>query len=297
MTFTAQLAVVCGALAGLGITLVVQFLFPSHPDLGDALARLRTQTVATGPDITQYGLQDRVGLAVQRRFGALPGFRVPARDLNILRIPTYTWLGEKALLFVVGLAFPPVLTLVMALFGLTLPIYLPAGGSLLLGGLFFAVPSLTVKERAARAREEFARAVAAFIELVAMERLSGTGTAQSLESAAAIGGTWALERIREELLRARLSGTTPWEGLSELSEELGVPELDDLASIMRLAGEEGAQVYEALRARGRSLRTQLLAAEHAKANAASESMVVPVAMLAFVFVFILAVPAGIRILG
>ena len=33
----------------------------------------------------------------------------------------------------------------------------------------------------------------------------------------------------------------PWEALHGLAEELGLPELDDLADIMRLSGEEGAQ--------------------------------------------------------
>ena len=36
--------------------------------------------------------------------------------------------------------------------------------------------------------------------------------------------------------------------------ELGLPELDDLADIMRLSGEDGAAVYQMLRARAASMR-------------------------------------------
>jgi Flp pilus assembly protein TadB len=173
---------------------------------------------------------------------------------------------------------------------------LPVVLSLALGALFFALPSLTVRERAAKAREDFARAVGAYIELVALERLAGAGTSQALEHAAQVGQSWVFERIREELLRSRLSGTTPWNSLAELAEELGVPELGDLSDIMRLAGEEGAQVYEALRARGRSLRTGMLTREQARANAASERMVLPVAMLALCFALMIATPAMYRLL-
>lgn len=296
MTLHVQLAILLGALSGLGLTLIVRQFVPAHPDLKDALARLQSQRVQP-PSDSGRGLQDRLGLALQRRAGNYPGFQVPTRELAILRIPTHQFLGEKGLLGLLGLAVPPIMTMLLALAGLQLPVYIPAGAALIAGAFLFMVPTLTVKERAARAREEFARAVGAYIELVALERLGGTGTTQSLESAAEVADSWAIERIREELLRAKLSGTTPWQSLADLSEELGVNELTDLADIMRLAGEEGAQVYEALRARGRALRTQMLTLEHAKANAASETMVAPVAMLAIVFVLMLAVPAGIRMLG
>ena len=75
-----------------------------------------------------------------------------------------------------------------------------------------------------------------------------------------------------------------------------MPELGDLSDIMRLAGQEGAQVYEALRARGRSLRTAMLTREQARANAASERMVLPVAMLALCFALLVATPAMYRLL-
>lgn len=283
-----------GALAGAGLALVVAQLVPAPPDLGAALARLSQQR-STAPELAPRGLQDRLGRAVLARGGTLPGLRPPVRELAILRIQPHEWLGEKVLLGVIGLAFPSLLATVLDLAGVPLPWVLPVVLSLALGALFFALPSLTVRERAAKAREDFARAVGAYIELVALERLAGAGTSQALEHAAQVGQSWVFERIREELLRSRLSGTTPWDSLSELAEELGVPELGDLSDIMRLAGEEGAQVYQALRARGRSLRTGMLTREQARANAASERMVLPVAMLALCFAFMIATPAMYRL--
>jgi hypothetical protein len=284
-----------GALAGAGLALVVAQLVPAPPDLGAALARLSEQR-RTSAELAGVGLQDRLGRALLAH-ATLPGVRPPLRDLAILRIQPHEWLGEKALLAVIGLSFPPLLASMLDILGAPVPWVIPAVVSLALGALFFALPSLTLHERAARAREDFARAVGAYIELVALERLAGAGTSQALENAAQVGHSWVFERVREELMRSRLSGTTPWESLSRLAEELGVPELGDLSDIMRLAGEEGAQVYEALRARGRSLRTAMLTREQAKANAASERMVLPVAMLALCFALLIATPAVYRLLS
>ena len=67
-------------------------------------------------------------------------------------------------------------------------------------------------------------------------------------------------------------------------------ELDDVAKIVRLSGEEGASVYETLRARGKSLRVELLNKEHTRAKEASERMTLPMTSLAIVFVGIILTP-------
>lgn len=281
-----------GGLSGLGCALFISQLIPARtPDLSSALDRLTTQEIkVTTPAPGGANVQERLGRLALTRAATLPGLRPPLRELAILRIQPSMFLGEKILLAIIGLAFPPLLTALAGLVGLSLPWAAPVVVSIAFAALFFALPSLSLRDKAAKAREEFARAVGAYIELVALERLAGSGSNQALESAAMVGNSWVFERIREELLRARLSGTTPWDSLSALAEELGVPELADLSDIMRLAGEEGAQVYQALRARGRSLRTAMLTREQARANAASERMVMPVALLAFVFALTAGIP-------
>ena len=82
-----------------------------------------------------------------------------------------------------------------------------------------------------------------------------------------------------------------------MSEQLGLPELAELADIMRLSGEEGAQVYITLRARSSALRNALLNAELENANAANERMSMPASMLGVVFLVILIGPALIRLIA
>ena len=298
MNPTAMAALLFGSTAGLGLALLVAQLVPARtPKLSAALSRLSTQAPeVVDPAPGGADLQERVGRLLLTRAGHLPGLGIPSRELALLRIRPSTWMGQRALLGVIGLALPPIFTAILNLEGVSAPWSIPTLGSLLCAALLFTLPVFRVKERAAKAREDFARAVGAYIELVALERLAGSGTNQALESAAMVGDSWVFERIREELLRSRLSGTTPWDSLSSLSDELGIPELADLSDIMRLAGEEGAQVYEALRARGRSLRTAMLTREQAQANAASERMVMPVAVLALVFALTAGAPAAYTLL-
>ena len=109
----------------------------------------------------------------------------------------------------------------------------------------FFLPDYNVRDDAKKARAEFARALGAYIDLVALER----ATRQRRP-----GRRW---RSPPRSATAGCSAGSPrnWPGAAGPGRrrgrrctpsptELGLPELDDLADIMRLSGEEGAQVYE-----------------------------------------------------
>ncbi|PSL01380.1 pilus assembly protein TadC [Haloactinopolyspora alba] len=296
-----ELGILAGALAGLGLTLVIRELAPSHPHLRATLGRLHNDAGPAPsvqvPTSRQTSLfQDRLGRMLEQRLPTLVGFRLPRRELDLLRIPTYRYFGEKALWALLGLCFPAILTMTLMIMGVTPPFSIPAFVGLILAVVMWFLPDIETRQKANRAREDFTRALGAYIDLVALERAGGAGSTQAMENAAEVGDSWVFQRLREELARARWSGTTPWEGLHTLSRQLGLNELDDLADIMRLSGEEGATVYESLRARAEGLRNATLSAEHARANADSERMVMPVALLGVVFMAILAAPTVMRML-
>lgn len=289
-------ALVAGVLIALGLTVTVAALVPAAPDLRSALVRMSSASTSPEDVVRPAGVEARLGHLLHDRLGDHRLLRTPHRDLAVLHSGAQAWLGQKALFAFVGLAFPPVMTLAVRTVGQPLPLVLPAVASLVLASVLWFVPDVDVRTRAATARAEFARAVTAFIDLTALERAGGTGTTQALENAAQIGGSWVFERIRESLNRARWSGTTPWHQLAELSDQIGVPELADLADIMRLSGEEGVAVYDNLRSRSRSMRTAMLSREQARANADSERMVIPVALLGLLFLCLLAFPAIARVI-
>jgi hypothetical protein len=277
-----QLALAGGTLVGLGVALLLWRLAPAHPDLADALQRLsprahRVEAIPGAADSRQ-----RLGVWALKRLPAAVWARTPTRDLALLRIPLARFYGEKVLYAVVGLCIPPLLSALCYLLDLPLPLVVPVVATIGLASVMFWLPDVNVRDDAKRARAEFARALGAYIDLVALERHSGSGTRQAMEVAADVGDSWVFRRIGEELARSRWSGLPPWQALHTLSTELG---------------QEGAQVYSNLRARSAGMRSAMLNAELAKANEVGERMSIPMSILGVIFLALLICPALLRILG
>jgi len=295
-----QLALVAGALVGLGVALLVWRLAPADPDLGDALQRLspehakRRSVEATH---TASDTRERLGVWGMKTLPAGAWGTIPVKELAILRIPISRYYGEKIMFALLGLAIPPLLTTFFTLLGARLPIFIPAVATLGLATVMFFLPNYNVRDDAKKARAEFSRALGAYIDFVALERNSGAGPRQAMEVAAGVGDSWVFRRLSEELARTRWSGLTPWDALHGLALELGLPELDDLADIMRLSGEEGAQIYRSLRARSSGMRSAMLATEKGKANEVGEKMSIPMSLLGVIFLAILVAPALLRVIG
>ena len=301
MTVTGlQLALVAGALVGLGVALLVWRLAPADPDLGDALQRLSPEHAkrrAVETTHTASDIRERLGVWGMKTLPAGAWGTIPVKELAILRIPISRYYGEKIMFALLGLAIPPLLTIFFTLLGARLPIFIPAVATLGLATVMFFLPNYNVRDDAKKARAEFSRALGAYIDFVALERNSGAGPRQAMEVAACVGDSWVFRRLSEELARTRWSGLTPWDALHGLALELGLPELDDLADIMRLSGEEGAQIYRSLRARSSGMRSAMLATEKGKANEVGEKMSIPMSLLGVIFLAILVAPALLRVIG
>ena len=289
-------AVLAGLVVGVGVLLLLREAVPGHPHLGAALNRIAGADRRTAPAVGGVALADRVGAALEPHLTHRRLVRVPAQDLALLDTTVPAFLGRKAAYAMLGLGFAPLLAAGMALAGAGLPLVVPTVGSLALAVGLWLVPDLDVHLRAAAARLDFARAITAYLDLTALERAAGSGASQAMERAALVGDSWVFERLRSELLRAQWTGTPPWEALEALADHLRLPELSDLADIMRLSGEEGTAVYDTLRARSKGMRSALLTREQTAANADSERMVIPVALLGLVFLCLLAYPALVRVL-
>ncbi len=284
-----------GALVGIGITLVVAGLREPVPDLAAGVARMTGSAVFPDAAPGSGPLERWLGGAAARLAEALHLDRHRA-DLALTGTTATRMAFEKMGYAFVGLAFPVLLTSILSIAGLALPLPVPAvAGVGLAVGMSF-LPEVELRRRAAVARVQMRRTVCVYLELVALERAADAGAVEALERAAAIGDGPGFGHIREALLRARLEGRTPWQQLSGLAVELGVPELGDVADIMRLSGEDGAAVLPTLRARAASLRAWLLQAEVTAANEASERMSIPVALLGVAFMALLGFPAFWRIL-
>lgn len=302
MTTSLQLALIAGALIGLGLSMLVWRFRPAQVDLATALDRLSPDRSLARPedegDLDASGdSTDRLGRWAMRTLPLDSLGAPPYRELALMRIPVHRFYGEKVVFAILGAIMPVLLMLVASFFGLGLPwIFTPVLAVAGAVGMFF-LPDYNVKDDAKAARKEFGRALASYIDLVALERNSGSGPRQAMEIAANIGDSWVFRRLAEELSRSRWSGLPPWDALRKLSDEFGLPELADLADIMRLSGEEGAQVYQTLRSRSQSMRTAELNSALAEANATGERMSIPMSALGLIFMAILVTPSVLQIIG
>ena len=291
-----QIAMAAGACITLGLVLLIWRLLPADPDLASALDRLAPLTTRARQDRRQdpqiEDRRERIGRWAQTQLPSLGWGRVGDAELAILGSTRSRLSGEMMLAAVAGLCLPTLLVALLRLLGITLPIAVPALASLILAAGLFLLPVKLAKERATAAREEFRRALGAYIDLVALERRNGSGTWQALTRAAEVGDSWVFTRVQQELQRSAWMGESPWDGLAVLAADLHVPELDELANIMRTAGEAGAVTYTSLRARGTALRTAMLTDELGRANAASERLRLPTLVMVLLFVLMLVIAAS-----
>lgn len=297
---TMQLVLASGAAIGLGLTLMLWRFVPADPDLADTLSRLASESARPGTAARAGNpagpadVRDVLGRWAERNLPTNLGGGVSSQDLAILRVSSSRFLGEKVMFALMGLFIAPLLSGAALLIGIALPVVVPVAGSVGLAVVMWFIPTYNAVDDAKKARVEFSRALGAYIDLVALERNAGSGPRQSMEAAAAIGDSWVFRRIGEELARTRWSGVTPWEAMRHLDNELGIADLNDLADIMRLSSEDGAEVYAQLRARSASMRSAMLNAEKAQANEVSERMTLPMAVLGMIFLVILIAPAMLR---
>ena len=179
-------------------------------------------------------------------------------------------------LIVLGIAPPPVVLAVLTI----------AVG---IGG--FLLPDAVLRDEAERRRRAFRHALSSYLDLVNVILAAGGGIETSLHAAAEAGDGWAFAAIRQALDRSRLTNRTPWDTFAQLGEELGVDELRELAANVALAGSQGARIRQSLAAKADSLRGHQVAETEASAEAATERMTIPVAVLLFGFLVFVAYPA------
>jgi tight adherence protein C len=192
---------------------------------------------------------------------------------------------------------PLVVWLLAAMAGLSAPAAVAAVAVVVAVPAGAGATVLSLVRRADERRRHFRIVTGSFVDLVVLSLAGGVGIDGALYAASQVSPDWAAQRIGRALSTARDGGTTPWGALESLGYELRVPELVELATTVQLAGTEGARIRQSLTARAASLRRHEQAEAESAANAMTERLFVPGALLLLGFLLFIGYPAFERILG
>ncbi|TQS27438.1 type II secretion system protein [Microbispora sp. KK1-11] len=188
--------VLCGAVLGLGLFLLVRALFPPRPGLTARLAALDqardgkgvplAPLIAPEEDVSEF--RRMLGLRLAR-FYAARGWeaRSVKADLALLGKSFEGFLATKLLLGVSGLLAFPLLVGWLALMGWGVSVQVPLWSALVVCVIFFLLPDAQIRRDAAVRRRDFRHAVGAFLDLVSMNLAGGRGVPEALMMAVAVG--------------------------------------------------------------------------------------------------------------
>ncbi|WUI00389.1 type II secretion system F family protein [Spirillospora sp. NBC_00431] len=290
------LTVIAGVLVGLGVFLLISELRPAPPRLDAILDNLEgrgAQDSAGVPGTDPAGLKARLAA----RLAGPGGLPVPSKDLALLGKTPEQHVLTKVGCALLGLLLPGVPAFTAAISGMSVPVTIPVGAGLAMAVALFLAPDVAVRVDASKRRSEFRRVLITYLDLVALERAAGAAPNEALETAARVSGGWVFRRIAAVLERARRAQEPPWEGLARLGADVGVEEMADIADIARIAGDEGAKILETLTAKAEAMRGEQLADAVSGANANTTTMVIPISLLGFGFMLLLAFPVLYRMAG
>lgn len=302
--------IVVGAVAGFGVLGVIQGLRARPPVTLEELAAIVDGTVEV-----HFGLvpgmaggsgrvhrSERVGAVVLARFqlSSLVDHPHWSRVLASLAVTgeSAEQLATKVMVAgAIGLLAPPTLWLVILSAGSTVPAGIPILVGLVAGPLCAAGPLVALAEKAKERRRHFRVVVGSFVDLVVLSLAGGVGIEGALLAASQVSPDWAIRQMSRVLVQARDSGESPWRALGRLGNRFAVPELVELSSSLQLAGTEGAKIRQSLSARAVSMRRHEQAEAESAANAMTERLFLPGALLLIGFLFFVGYPAFSRILG
>jgi Flp pilus assembly protein TadB len=181
--------------------------------------------------------------------------------------------------------------------GVSLPLIVLVLLAMVLIPLGVGTPPAMLMSHAQHRRRHFRVVIGTYVDLVVLSLAGGVGVEGALLAAAGVSSDWAAKRLSKTLLLARDTGVPAWTALGRLGNELDVPELEELSTTLQLAGTEGARIRQALTARAASLRRHEQAEAESAANAMTERLFLPGALLLLGFLLYIGYPAFSRILG
>jgi tight adherence protein C len=172
----------------------------------------------------------------------------------------------------------------------------PAWIILACAAIGWLIPIAKLNREAQEAREELAACLSLFADLVALHMSSGMGLEESLMRSTEFIDEPSFSHISKCLRFARETGANFWDSLMSLGRRLDVTFLVELASSIKLAGDEGAKIKTSLLTKSKSLKNLELSKAKTKANQITEKLFLPSLVMLFGFLIFIGYPALERIM-
>ncbi|MCY3559702.1 MAG: hypothetical protein OXH20_00790 [bacterium] len=177
------------------------------------------------------------------------------------------------------------------LVGLAPPVWL-VGLLVVLGALGgYVGADGALRKKATERRDQFLRALSAYMDLVKILLAGGSHSDGALYQAAAVGSGWVFDELKAAMDWSRVNGRPPSAGFQRLADEIDVPDVEELAATIRLTAEQGASPADALACKAEMLSALELANVRMKADSTTERMSIPTVVVAIAFVMFVGYPA------
>ena len=288
-----MMAALAGGLFALGTLVLLQGIFPKADDLKTRLATFNEHDEIVLSVAGQQSLFEQLSVTLLETVKGDDMEQIRS-NLAVTDEPLVKFATEKAKAGA-SAAFLGVFVAVLGDFASGgLPLLIIAVAGAILG---YMIPDGELKKKAEARRQEFTRALTAFITLLGSSISGGGGITTAMSDAAAMGEGWVFVKIRNTLDEANLSGESPWIALDRLGRKLQVVALIELSGSLTLAGGSGARITETLHARAESSREKELQEIRAEAEAKSSTLGLPVGLMLLGWAVFMAYPAILSLMG
>ena len=284
------MVILLGAMAGLGLLLIVVGLTPrpvgepapAAPEPGRE-AKEGSEGAKAVQEVTR-----RAARLVERD---LHSKSMLIQDANMVGRSLETHALHKMGGLVLGAALLAVLGfLANTVFELELPLLVIVAISLIGGLLGWLLPDSILRTEADKERVLFQQVTESWLELVAQLVTAGADTFGALAAAASYSEQPGFVVIRDALRVSAASGEPPWTGMRRLADGRRLRFLDPFCSALELAGTTGAGSRQAILAQVESARSKAMLEADAAAASSGEKMGAPLALIGGAFMILMGYP-------
>lgn len=290
---------IAAVLFGTGVALIVRAVFPAPARLDAVIAanrlqsRLQILTRIAPP--TRPPASVRLGTWLDANIGHTRLAIVAPTDLALLDMTGAELMVRRVVFAAIGLCYPTLITLLALGAGVALPFAAPPLIGLVCGTVGWLLPGIQLRGSAQRLRRTFTDDLTIYTDLIVLQRAAGTVGAAQMIAAATQADTWAFARIQHAIATGRIVGLQPWDALIELSNQIGVPALAEVARVVHASVNEDTAINDSLQVRADVAREASLSQLQADAARASVKMTLPIAMMGGIFLIIFGFPAVVPI--